>query len=233
MGHFAAAEADAGLDLVAALEELLGLLDADVEVGDVDLGGQANFLDIHHFLVLAGFLFLLGLLKAELTVVHHAAHGGLSLGGDLHQIQTALNGGIHGLLNGNDTQLGTVAVDQSNFLIKNLFVNLMLQSANVRTPPKKSKNGRQKCRPNKRTHRSLLCLWNTELLTSSNAMEVRTASSALFYLIYYTREIAGCQALFSFFYRQKSVAFPTVIYYNRVIKKASGRPQNYERRIRQ
>ena len=175
MGHFAAAEADAGLDLVAGLEELFGLLHANVEVGHVDLGRQTDFLDVHDLLVLAGFLFLLGLLKAELTVVHHAAHGGLCLGGDLHQVQTALNGGFHGLLNGNDTQLGTVAVDQSNFLITNLFVDLMLQSANVCTPPKKSKNGRQLCRPNKRTHRSLLCLWNTELLTSSNAMEVRTA----------------------------------------------------------
>jgi hypothetical protein len=109
----------------------------------------------------------------------------------------------------------------------------MLQSANVRTPPKKSKNGRQKCRPNKRTHRSLLCLWNTELLTSSNAMEVRTASSALFYLIYYNRRKVECQALFSIFSRQKSVEFPLQIYYNRANKKASGRPQNYERRIRQ
>ena len=131
VGHLAAPEADAGLDLIAGFEELLSLLDADVEVGDVDLGGQTDFLDIHNLLVLAGFLFLFGLFKAELAVVHDAAHGGLCLGGDLYQVQTPLDGGIHGLLQGNDAQLGTVAVDQSNFLITNLFVDLMLQSANV------------------------------------------------------------------------------------------------------
>ena len=132
---------------ISFFEELFSLLDTDIEVGHVDLGRQTDFLDIHDLLVLAGFLFLLGLLKAELTVVHNAAYRGLCLGRDLYQIEVSLGSDLEGALDGDDAKLRTVSVNQAYFLVVDLFIDLMLLSANAETPPKKLKKERQKYRP--------------------------------------------------------------------------------------
>ncbi len=58
MCHFAAAEPDAHLELMALLQELGCLVHLGVEVVGVDVQGKADLLDLNHFLVFLGFLFL-------------------------------------------------------------------------------------------------------------------------------------------------------------------------------
>ena len=109
VGHLTAAEADGDLHTVAVSQELLGRADFGVEVANVDTGGHADLFDFHHMLVLLGFLFLLGLLKAELAVVHELAHRGNCIGGDLHQVQTGLVGITLSLGSGHNAQLTAVS----------------------------------------------------------------------------------------------------------------------------
>ena len=130
MGDFAAAEADGHLDLVAALEESARMPNLDVQVVDIDAGGQADLLDLHHALVFARLFLALGLLKAELAVVHDAADRRLGLRRDLDEVHTALNGDLKRLLRGHDAELLAARVDQADFLVADFFVDLMFHAAN-------------------------------------------------------------------------------------------------------
>ena len=117
MSHFSASETDRSLDLVSACQELLSAFNSDFEIMNVDLSGKANFLNVDNLLVAAGFLFLLCLLEAELSVVHNAANGGLSHRCDLDQIKSAFFGLVKCGLNVDYAQLSAVAVDKTNFFV--------------------------------------------------------------------------------------------------------------------
>ena len=117
MGHLSAAETHSDFAAVAVFQELLCIAHLDIEVIHVNAGGHPDFLDLHHALVLAGLFLSLGLLEAELAVIHNAADGGLSGGGDLDQIEAALVGFCLSGSDVNDTQLCAVAVDKSDFFV--------------------------------------------------------------------------------------------------------------------
>ena len=129
MRDLATAEADRDLDLVAVLEEAAGVLHLGVQVADIDVGGQANLFDLHDALVLARFLFALGLLETEFTVVHDFADRRLGLRGDFDQIHALFHSGLLRLLDGHDAELLAVVVDQTDFLIADLFIDLMFHAA--------------------------------------------------------------------------------------------------------
>ena len=76
-------------------------------------------------LILAGFLLLLALLKAELSVVHELADGGDGVGGNLHQVQVGFAGLGHGLGQGHNPKLLPLGGDQAHFLVVNFLVDLM------------------------------------------------------------------------------------------------------------
>lgn len=147
VSHFSAAETDGHLDSVAVFEELDSALEFDIEVIGTDAWRHSDFLDLDNFLVLLSLLLALGLFEAELAVVHDAANRGLCLGCDLYQIEVSLGSDLEGALDGDDAQLRTVGVNQAYFLVVDLFIDLMLLSANAETPPKKLKKERQKYRP--------------------------------------------------------------------------------------
>ena len=130
MGDFTAAEADGNLDLVAALEETAGVADLDVQIVNVDAGGQSDLLDLDNALILAGFLLALGLLKAVLAVIHDAANRGLCLRSDLYKIHALFNCDPQRFLRGNDAQLIAVSADQTDFLVADFFIDLMFHAAN-------------------------------------------------------------------------------------------------------
>jgi hypothetical protein len=90
-------------------------------------------------LVLSLLLFALALLELELAIVHQLADGGLCLGRNLHQIQTALFRNFQRFCRGHDTKLLTVITDEADFLIADLFVQLMRYVANTEAPPIKNK----------------------------------------------------------------------------------------------
>ena len=59
---------------------------------------------------------------------------------------------------GDDAQLCAVGVDQTDFLVVDLFIDLMFLSANAATPPEKLKKGRQNTVPNKHAKARRNCL---------------------------------------------------------------------------
>jgi hypothetical protein len=78
-----------------------------------DLRPELDLLDVDLRLVLARELRLLLLLVAVLPVVHHPRDRRIRLRRDLDQIETLVEGVLHGLLRGLDPELGAVFVDQS------------------------------------------------------------------------------------------------------------------------
>ena len=102
----------------------------------INFGGQADLFDLDDALVLAGFLFFFGLLKAELAVVHDAADGRFGLGGDFYKIKTLFSGDALCFCNGNNAELAAVFVDEPDFLITNFFVDLMVLFADMEHLPK-------------------------------------------------------------------------------------------------
>ena len=132
MRHLTAAEADADLDAVAVGEELLRVAQLGVEVADVDPGGHADLLDLHHMLILAGFLLLLALLEAEFAVVHQPAHRRRRLGRDLHEIQALFICDLQRAGRRHDAQLLAGGADQTDLLVADLLVQFMHYFANGR-----------------------------------------------------------------------------------------------------
>ena len=125
MRHLSASEAHRDLEAVALVEELLAVFQLGVEVVRVDAGGHAYLLDLDNALILLGFLLLLGLLKAELAVVHNLADRGIGARSDLDQIEVMLGGDLQSFLCGHDTELFALSTYQAHFLVKYLFVDLM------------------------------------------------------------------------------------------------------------
>lgn len=138
--HLTAAEADGYLDAVAVSQELLRVLQLGVEVAHVDARGHTDLFDLHDVLVLSGFFFPLALLELELAVIHQLAHRGRGLRGNLHQIQSLLLRDAQSFLAGHDTQLLSALADESDLLIVDLFIQLMLYLANTEAPPIQNKN---------------------------------------------------------------------------------------------
>ncbi len=141
VGHLAAAEAEAGLDLVALVEEADGLILFGLVVVLVDGDGELDFLDDDDLLLFAGGALALLLLVEEAAVVLDAADGGYGVGGNFDQIEAALAGYFEGLKGRQDAELFAVFVDDANLACANAVVdaNKGLGRAFVEcdgTPPK-------------------------------------------------------------------------------------------------
>jgi len=141
VGHLTAAETNGNLHAVAVGNELLSVLQLGVEVAHVDTGRHPDLLDLHHVLVLSGFLLALALLETELSVVHQLAHRGIRLGRDLDQIQTLLISDLQSLSGSHDAQLLALGADQSHLFVANVLIQFMHLLANGEsTSIHKSKN---------------------------------------------------------------------------------------------
>ena len=92
MRHFAAAEAQDELDLVAFLEEAAHGLHLGLVIMVVDAGAQLDFLDLDDLLLLAGLGGLLLLVEAEFAVIEDLADRRIGVGHDLDQIETIFLG---------------------------------------------------------------------------------------------------------------------------------------------
>ena len=132
MRHFTAAETHGNLHTVAVCQELLGVFQLGVEIAHINARGHPNLLDLHHMLVLSGFLFPLALLELVLAVVHQLAHGGHCLRRNFHQIQPTLICNAQSLLRGNNAHLLAGLTDEADLFVADLLVQFMLQLANGR-----------------------------------------------------------------------------------------------------
>ena len=135
MRHFSAAEADRDLDPVSVSKKLERALELRVQVVLADSWRHADLLDLHDALVLLGFLFTLGLLKAVLAVIHDLADGGLCHRGYLDQIKLLFLRDFHGGLRGHYSKLLAVVAYNAYFLVEDLFIDLMIHACDCKTPP--------------------------------------------------------------------------------------------------
>ncbi|MPL73075.1 hypothetical protein SDC9_18868 [bioreactor metagenome] len=112
--HFAAAEAQGDLHLVAILEEAHHRAHLDLVVMGVGPGAELHFLDFDDLLLLAGFGLALLLFVLELAVVHDLAHRRHRRRRDLDQIKPGLFGHHHRARRGDDAHVLAVRPDQAD-----------------------------------------------------------------------------------------------------------------------
>src|SRR5687768_12872729 len=115
VSHFAAAEAQGDLDLVALFKEALYRLHLHAVVMGVDVGTNFYFLDFYDFLLLARFVGFFLRLIFIFAVIEDFAYGRLGAGRYLNEIEASLLGKAHGLLRAHDAHLLALFVDQKNF----------------------------------------------------------------------------------------------------------------------
>ena len=112
MGHFAAAEAERQLDLVALLEEAPDRPHLHLVVVDVDVRAHLDLLDLDDLLLLAGFGgFLLGLIL-EAAVVEDLGDRRVLIRGDLDEVHPGFAGELEGALNRHVAVILALVVDQ-------------------------------------------------------------------------------------------------------------------------
>ena len=126
MCHLTATEADSDLDAVSVLQELHRAAHFGVQVIRVDSGRHTNLLDFHDVLIFLCFLFLLELVEAELSVVHDPTDRRNCIGRDFNKIELLLLCHCQCFFGCNDTDHCAVSADQSDFLISDFFVELMI-----------------------------------------------------------------------------------------------------------
>ncbi len=125
MRNFTSAETDRNLYLVSSLEKTLGVVGLGIKVIAVNTRAETNFLDLHDMLLFSCFLFSLRLFKAELAVVHDAANRRLSLRSNFYKIKILGSGCFQRLGDGYNADLISVSVNQSDFLVADLLINLV------------------------------------------------------------------------------------------------------------
>jgi hypothetical protein len=123
MGHLAAAETKTRLDLVAALQELDGLILFGLVVLLVHGDGEFDFLNDDDLLLLLGSALRLFLLVEKAAVVLNAADRGNGVRRNLDQIEPALARDLESFKGGQDAHLFAVFVDHADFAGANAIVD--------------------------------------------------------------------------------------------------------------
>jgi len=126
MSHLTATETHSDFYSVAIGEELLSVLKFDIKVVGVDTGRHSDLLNFNNLLVLPGFFFLFGLFEAEFAIVHDLANRRICSGSDLNKVQILLFSQLECFLRRHDSQLLTGTVYYSDFLVADLFIDLMV-----------------------------------------------------------------------------------------------------------
>src|SRR3989344_5616419 len=112
VGHFATAEAQGDLHLVAFLEEARHGLGLHLIVVGVDVRPKLDLLELDDLLALARLGLLLLLLEAELAVIENLGDRRVGGGDDLDQVQPGLLGGLEGGGGGHDPLLLAVLINE-------------------------------------------------------------------------------------------------------------------------
>jgi hypothetical protein len=115
MGSLAAAETHFNLYLVALFEEAPCRANADLQIVLVGTGAQADLLDFRDVLVLLCVTRTLALLEPESSQVRDATHRRIRGGCNFDQVEAGSLGAAKRLVNGDDTNLLTLFIDDANF----------------------------------------------------------------------------------------------------------------------
>ena len=123
MSHLAAAEAQASLHLVAAVQKFHSLIFLGLVIVLIHGNGELDFLDGDNLLLLAGCALALFLLVQETAVVLNAANRRLRVRRNFDQIQPALAGDLQRLKWRQNAELFTVFVDDADFACADAVVD--------------------------------------------------------------------------------------------------------------
>jgi hypothetical protein len=123
VSHLASAETEAGLDFVAAVQELDCLIFLGLVVVFVHCNGELDFLNDDDLLLFARGAFGLVLLVEEAAVVLDAADGWDGGGRDFDQVESTFAGNLERLKRGQDAELFAVFVDYADFAGANAIVD--------------------------------------------------------------------------------------------------------------
>jgi len=122
MGHFAAAEEDGGLYLVALFQEAQYVVLFELVVVLVHVDAELYFLDGDYLLVLFCRALLLFLFVQELAVILNAADRRIRRRRDLYQVVSTLAGDLEGFKGLHYTKLSAVFVDYTDFAGANSLI---------------------------------------------------------------------------------------------------------------
>ena len=114
MRHFATAEADVDLYLVAFGDEPAQVAQLDRVVAIVSARAELEFLDLDHFLFFARSVRFLLFFKLELAEVHDAAHRRVGIWNDLDQIHFRFGRHAQCIIATNHAHLFTVRANQAH-----------------------------------------------------------------------------------------------------------------------
>lgn len=145
MRHFTAAEPDGDLHFVARLQELARGTELKTNIMIADADTELDFFGFYHFLIFTGFFFTFGLFESEFAVVHDTAHRRNRLRGDFNKVKITGCGNRLRVARGHDAKLRTVNVDDADFAVPDILINLMLYVADAKTPPIDNKKMRHLC----------------------------------------------------------------------------------------
>ena len=115
MRHFATAEPQGDLHLVALFQELEDRPHLHVIVMRVGARTELDFLDLDDLLLLAGFRLALLRLILELAEVHDLADWRFSRRRDLDKVKAGLFGHLHGAGRGHHPDVFAIGPDQADF----------------------------------------------------------------------------------------------------------------------
>lgn len=135
VAELTAAEADGHLHAVAVLQKANGVTHFGVEIPDVGVETETDFLDLRDMLIFTGFLLALRLFEPILTVVHDTANGRDSVRRDLHQIQIVFIRDLLSISGGHNAHLLTVGSDHTDFGVADLFIDLQFLACDGKAPP--------------------------------------------------------------------------------------------------
>jgi hypothetical protein len=123
VGHLPPAEAQAGLDLVAAGKKLDCLIFLGLVVMFIHGDGELDLLDHDDLLLFASRAFALFLLVEEPPIVLNAANRRNCVGRDFYQVEAALTGDFQCLEGSKNAKLFAVFVDDADFARTNSIVD--------------------------------------------------------------------------------------------------------------
>ena len=120
--HFASAEKDRGLHLVAFIQKTQNVVLLGVVVVIVHVDAELHFLDRNRLLVLLGFALFFLLLIEKLPIIHDAANRRLRGWGNFHQVQVLFAGQFERLKRLQDSDLLTFIANHANFACANTLI---------------------------------------------------------------------------------------------------------------
>lgn len=124
--HLTTAEAHSDLNTIAFLEEFHRVSHLRVEVVCIDARGHTNLFDLNNTLVFLSFLFPLELVKTELAVIHNFTDRRHGIRGDFDEVKLLLLCHLKRSLRSYDSEHSAIRTNQTNFLVPNLLIELMI-----------------------------------------------------------------------------------------------------------